>query len=135
MKCSRLIVVAALLLFPTFAWADEAAPPTTPLLQAIQQAAGAVEAQVTPAPEPLPLFPEKGRDTCSVSTPCFSHCTLSCTGTTSCVGTANSVTCDNAPTEFCPPQCSWPNGCIDVCAFCECRAAGGSATQCRLTEC
>ncbi len=131
MKYCKALALASLFLLPVRAFADPV--PTTPLLQAIQRAAGVVEAPATPVP--VPLFPEKARDTCTVSVPCFSHCTLSCTGTTSCVGTSNSVTCDGGFTEVCPPACTWPNGCADVCGYCECKAQGFSASVCASQNC
>ena len=122
MKTLSRFVVAGLLLTPALA-ALEKAPalaPTTPLLQAIEQAARCAE-QATGdlgLPEPTLLNHCNAQQTCPLS-----GCFIACTGHVSCTVQTSSVTCDNVVTG-CPSCPTPPTSCLDPCCWCECKAAG-----------
>lgn len=113
-----------LLLSPGIALAQSSASlePTTPLLQAIEEAAqvAALGGLGIPAPS---------WRACVASQTCPNGCQISCTGPTDtdCSSTATTVTC-NGVTTSCPyPGCTPPSpDCVDPCGYCKCRVETGA---------
>jgi len=123
-----LLVLLAVFLLSSLTFANDSPPlkPTTPLLQAIE---GAAQLQVPSLDNPG--IPKPVWKTCSAQTFCpVTGCFLFCSGQTSCTVQATSVTCDGSATN-CPSCPTPPPNCFDPCEWCECRALGFTAFQCR----
>ena len=120
---------AVLLFLPYTSFADEAVP-TTPLLVAIEQAASA-DSVPGLSGTPAPVWKQSA---CSASLFCPNGCgQVSCSGSSACTIGSSSVTCDGVTTNCPVPSCSAPIGCDNPCAWCNCRASGKTAFQCRFS--
>jgi hypothetical protein len=119
-----LLVLFAIFLLSSLAFAnDPPLQPTSPLLQALESA---TQMQV-PLSIPQPIW----NATCSAQQWCpVTLCLVLCNGQNSCTVQTNSVTCDGNVTN-CPSCPTPPPNCFDPCEWCQCRANGFTAFQCR----
>jgi hypothetical protein len=138
MKSHKILVLCCLLFFPVLANAEEprlaesgGLPAFLASLSAAPGACAAQQSNAVGVPDPSLTGHGNG---CHAELNCFARCTLNCEGTTSCTVGNGSITCDNY-TLYCPPTCSAPLYCADVCGKCECQAQGGSSTYCAYVHC
>ena len=123
-----LLVLFAVLLLSSLTFANDSPPlePTTPLLGIIEGTAQVRVFSLENLSMPKPMS-----GTCSAQTFCpVSGCLILCNGQNSCTVQATSVTCDDNVTN-CPSCPTPPPNCFDPCEWCECRALGFTAFQCR----
>jgi hypothetical protein len=139
MRACTLLQLGCLLLASVLASAEEAPRPAEPgapaaLLQQLSASPGSCAPKLpSAAGGPEPSFADHG-DGCHAEVFCFARCTLTCEGTNVCEVGSGSITCDGY-TQYCPPSCSAPIGCVDVCGKCQCQAEGGSSTYCAYVHC
>jgi hypothetical protein len=128
---TKALTLALFLCLPALAAATEApAAPASPVSLSAAELTVILAAPVGGAGVPAPI----ALSTCSATyTGCANGCPVTCTGTSTCSVGSNGVTCDGGfhgclyPTCNPGPHCQTPE---DKCAYCECRAGGGSIPEC-----